>query len=78
MPYSIEALGNGEYRVINSKTGKIHSSHTTLEKANAQVRLLNGVMHGFVPTHNGISSLGQHTLNHYKKVASHHRSSSIR
>ena len=63
MPYKIEALHNGEYRVINSQTGKVHSSHTTFEKANAQLRLLNGLMHGFVPTHNLLPRvIGQHSL----------------
>lgn len=43
MPYKIEKCkecGCGTYKVINIKTGKIHAKHTTLQKAKAQVRLL--------------------------------------
>lgn len=79
MPYKITQLSDGMYQVTNSKTGKIHSSHTTLQNAEAQVRLLNGIKHGFIPAHVRTPSLiGQHTINHQKKVLSQHASAMIR
>lgn len=41
--------GKGAYSVVNSSSGKVHSKHTTLEKAEAQLRLLRGIEHGMVP-----------------------------
>lgn len=41
MPYSIRKLPSGKYRVTNKTTGKVHAYHTTLAKAQAQVRLLH-------------------------------------
>jgi len=45
MPYAIVKLRTpyhiSLYKVINKDTGFIHSKHTTLKKAEAQVRLLN-------------------------------------
>lgn len=46
MPYKIEKCkecGCGTYKVITTTTGKVHAKHTTLAKAKAQVRLLEGV-----------------------------------
>lgn len=43
MPYKIEKCkecGCGTYKVITTTTGKVHTKHTTLTKAKAQVRLL--------------------------------------
>lgn len=43
MPYKIEKCtkcGCGTYKVITTTTGKVHAKHTTLKKAQAQVRLL--------------------------------------
>lgn len=41
MPYKIlKNRGKKTYRVINSKTGKVHSKHTTKAKAKRQIRLL--------------------------------------
>ena len=45
MPYSILKHGNA-YKVINSATGQVHAAHTTLPKAEAQVRLLRGIEAG--------------------------------
>ena len=42
MPYTIEKY-KGAYRVINSQTGKVHAYHTTLPKAEAQVRLMHSI-----------------------------------
>ncbi len=42
MPYSIIKLpGKNAYKVINRNTGLIHAHHTTLKRAQAQVRLLH-------------------------------------
>ena len=49
MPYAVNHLADGHYRVMNTATRKVHSKHTTKEKAEAQMRLLNAVEHGFVP-----------------------------
>ena len=49
MPYKIEKCnqcGCGTYKVINTRTGVIHAKHTTLKKAQAQVRLLEGLKRG--------------------------------
>lgn len=44
MPYAIRKLRNQDlYKVINTKTGKVHSSGTTKDKAKAQVRLLETI-----------------------------------
>lgn len=44
MPYKIRKIRNQDkYKVINSKTGKIHSTGTTKAKAEAQVRLLESL-----------------------------------
>ena len=44
MPYSIRKLPNKPlYRVRNKDTGEIHSYGTTLNKAKAQVRLLESL-----------------------------------
>ena len=41
MPYTIRKLPlKNSYKVINTLTKKIHSKHTSLDKAKAQVRLL--------------------------------------
>lgn len=45
MPYKIkkcDECGCGTYKVINTKTGQVKAKHTTLKKAQAQVRLLKG------------------------------------
>lgn len=49
MPYEIKRRGL-HYEVVNRDTGKVHARHTTKAKAEAQVRLLRGVDHGFRPT----------------------------
>jgi hypothetical protein len=48
MPYKIEQEGS-EYRVVNADTGKVHAKHTDKEKAEAQVRLLHAIEHGWRP-----------------------------
>ena len=48
MPYAI-LHADGDFKVVNTASGKVHARHTTKEKAEAQVRLLRGVEHGMVP-----------------------------
>ena len=48
MPYKISRKGM-EYAVKNVKTGKTYG-YTTQPKAESQLRLLNAIEHGFVPT----------------------------
>jgi hypothetical protein len=50
MPYKIMNFGPKKYGVVNAITGKVHSSHATLINAERQLRLLNAIDHGFVPT----------------------------
>ena len=50
MPYSMFRLPDGHYRVINTESRRVHSKHSTKENAQKQMRLLNAVEHGFVPT----------------------------
>ena len=40
MPYEIKHISSNKFQVINRITHKIHSKGTTLEKAEAQVRLM--------------------------------------
>ena len=47
MPYSLSRKGN-EYAVKNVMSGKTHG-YTTKTKAEAQMRLLQGIEHGMVP-----------------------------
>lgn len=46
MPYHIQKHSDNSYSVINVENGRVHSAHTTLLKAKAQVRLLYGIEHG--------------------------------
>lgn len=50
MPYRIEAVGGGRYRVVNADTGAVRAQHTTRARARRQVNLLRGREHGFKPT----------------------------
>ena len=44
MPYKAIKIRNKDlYKVVNSKTGKVHSEATTKDKAKAQVRLLETI-----------------------------------
>ena len=40
MPYEIKHISSNKFQVINRINGKIHSRGTTLEKAEAQIRLM--------------------------------------
>jgi hypothetical protein len=51
MPYEVKASGDN-YQVINKDTGEVKATHTppdAKEKAEKQVRLLEGIEHGMVP-----------------------------
>jgi len=50
MPYAIRALPTGHYEVINRESRQVKAKHTTKAKAEAQVRLLNAIDHGFIPS----------------------------
>lgn len=40
MPYSVQANGDGTYKVINELTGKVHAKKTSKKRAERQVRLM--------------------------------------
>lgn len=40
MPYKIVHNDDGSYAVINARTGKIHAYHTSLTKAQKQIKLM--------------------------------------
>jgi hypothetical protein len=45
-PYVLRKLPNKqEWKVTNKETGKVHAMHTSLDKAKAQIRLLNAINH---------------------------------
>lgn len=51
MPYEIKKVRNEQcWTVRNTENKNIHSYCTTLEKAKAQVRLLNAIDHGWKPS----------------------------
>lgn len=50
MPYRVEPVGGGRYRVVNAETGAVKARRTTRARARRQVNLLRGREHGFVPT----------------------------
>ena len=51
MPLKIRKIRNKDlYKVINTETKEVHSKGSSKEDAKRQVRLLNAIDHGFVPT----------------------------
>ncbi len=51
MPYKIRKIRNSnKYTVKNMETGHVAAKSTTRKNAERQVRLLNAIEHGFVPT----------------------------
>lgn len=40
VPYRIERLSGGGYRVVNAVTGRVHARRTSKAKAKAQVRVM--------------------------------------
>jgi len=51
MPYAIKRSGS-RYQVVNTETGKVHST-TTKAKAEKQVKLLRGIERDWQPTSDG-------------------------
>jgi len=49
MPYKIQKVGS-KYKVINTQKGTTKGTHATKAKALAQLRLLQGIEHGWKPT----------------------------
>lgn len=50
MPYRIESVGGGRYRVVNAETGAVKARRTSRAQAQRQVNLLRGREHGWHPT----------------------------
>lgn len=48
MPYAVRRKGN-RYQVVNTDTGKVHST-TTKDKAEAQLRLLKAIEKNYTKT----------------------------
>ena len=56
MPYSTREVILGrthKTKVVNSDTGRVLAKGTTKAKADAQIRLLQGVKHGWKPLSKG-------------------------
>lgn len=51
MPYLAQKNNDGTVRVVNTDTGIVHSKHTTMDKAKAQIRLLHGLDNGLKLTY---------------------------
>jgi len=49
MPYRLKKVSGG-VAVVNKDTGQYRAKHTTMAKAKAQMRLLQGIEHGWRPT----------------------------
>jgi hypothetical protein len=49
MPYKIVKSGS-KYKVINTEKGTTKGTHSTKAKALSQMRLLQGIEHGWRPT----------------------------
>ena len=46
MPHEIQQISPRRYKVVNTKTGEVHSKSTTLANAKAQLRLLSSLVGG--------------------------------
>jgi hypothetical protein len=71
MPYQIRKLRNKElFSVKNKETGKIHAHATTKANAKKQVKLLQAIDHGFVPSKDELEGgyLGETLVNLYNRV----------
>lgn len=56
---------DGCWRVFNKETGQEHAKCTTKRKAEAQLRLLRGVEHGFKPTGQPAKPMASQTWRQY-------------
>lgn len=52
MPYTIREKGD-KWEVVNRDTEEVKATHDTKEDAERQVRLLEGLEHGWEPTEGG-------------------------
>jgi hypothetical protein len=50
MPWAERKVKGGKMAVFNRDTGRVTAKHTTKAKADAQMRLLRAVKHGWKPT----------------------------
>ena len=50
VPYAIIKTRNGTYKVVKNITVQVRAKHTTLEKARAQVRLMETMEHQTKPS----------------------------
>lgn len=64
MPAKVSKARGGGYSVKTPNA--MHAKHTTLQKAQAQARLLNAIDHGFVPTGKPASSRYGHPKSAHK------------
>lgn len=49
MPYEIRE-NDGKFEVVNKDSGDVKAKHTSRDKAEAQVKLLHGIEHGWRPS----------------------------
>jgi 16S rRNA U1498 N3-methylase RsmE len=48
MPYEVRKVeGEDKWEVVNKDSGDVKAKHTSKEKAEAQVKLLEGIEHGW-------------------------------
>lgn len=45
MPYKTVKNKDGSVKVVNAATGKVHAAHTTMQKAQAQMRAMQAAEH---------------------------------
>ena len=56
MPYGIRKKGD-KYQTVNKETGDVKGTHDSKEKAVKQLRLLEGIEHGWHPTKKALKAL---------------------
>lgn len=65
MPYALIPVGRGDYSVVNTSSGAVHSKHTSKAKAEAQLRLLRGIESGKVARPEAVASYEKDTGKKY-------------
>lgn len=74
MPYQIRKVRGKElFSVKNAETGKIHAHATTKANAKKQVKLLQAIDHGFVPSKDELegAGFGETLVNLYNRIRGH-------
>lgn len=66
MPYKETKLPSGKYQV-KGPSG-VHAKGTTKKKADAQIRLMQGVEHGMVPRKTGTKGDLDHEIGHNEGI----------